>query len=320
MNKVLLLKIHRWISITFALPLAAIIVTGLILSFEPIVQMQGVVPHSVDTAKVIGLMQQFDPAGAARGISINASAQRLRLQGGNLPEIDLATGKATTSSDALAGLFLWARRSHERLIGLSWLVTASTVAMVVTMIVGILMGLPRLRNTLSGWHKGAAWFTLPLILLSPLTGLLMAFGVTLQSGGAPTPSARPPAAASASSSTAARPAGNSTTTGKPFTLIDAVRQVSQTHDLATVTSIATRGGRMMARIFDGGELRAYSVSAKGVTALPRNWPRLLHEGNGAAIVTGALNVAISIVLFGLLATGLLIWGRRQMRRRPKPVL
>lgn len=315
MNKVLLLKIHRWISITFALPLAAIIVTGLILSFEPIVQVQGVMPHSVDAAKVIGLIQQFDPAGTARGISINASAQRLRLQGGNLPEIDLASGKAATSNDALSGLFLWARRSHERLIGLSWLVTASTVTMVATMVIGILMGLPRLRNTLSGWHKGTAWFTLPLILLSPITGLMMAFGVTLQSASAPTPGARPPAAAS----TAPRPAGTGATTGTPFTLVDAVRQVSQTHDLAAVTSIASRGGRMMARIFDGGELRAYSVSAKGVTALPRNWPRLLHEGNGAAIVTGSLNVAISIVLFGLLATGLLIWGRRQMRRRPRPM-
>src|SRR5262249_35563041 len=36
---------------------------------------------------------------------------------------------------------------------------------------GIPMGWPRLRNTLAGWHKGTAWFLLPLVILSPLTGL-----------------------------------------------------------------------------------------------------------------------------------------------------
>jgi hypothetical protein len=30
----------------------------------------------------------------------------------------------------------------------------------------LVSGLPRLRNTLSGWHKGAAWFAIPLILAS----------------------------------------------------------------------------------------------------------------------------------------------------------
>jgi hypothetical protein len=61
----------------------------------------------------------------------------------------------------MADIFLWARMMHEHLIALSWLVVASTIATVVIMIIGILMGLPRLKNTLSGWHKGAAWFTLP---------------------------------------------------------------------------------------------------------------------------------------------------------------
>jgi uncharacterized iron-regulated membrane protein len=309
-SKATLHKIHRWISITFALPLLAIVATGLILSFEPMVQLHGVVPKSVDAAKVIGLMRQFDPAAKARGVSIDAAAQRLRLQGNNLPEIDLATGQVAQSSGALAGLFLWARRTHERLIGLSWLVTVSTVAMLTTMLIGIFMGLPRLRNTLSGWHKGAAWFTLPLILLSPITGLLMAFNVTFQSSAAPSAGGRTPAATTSAPAVGAR---------QPLSLIEAVSQVAKSHDLAAVTSIATRGGRMMARIFDDSELRAYSVTGTGVTALPRNWPRLLHEGNWSAMLSGSLNVLVSVVLFGLLTTGLLIWGRRQLRRRqPRP--
>jgi uncharacterized iron-regulated membrane protein len=74
---------------------------------------------------------------------------------------------------------------------------------------------------------------------------------------------------------------------------------------------------MMARIYEGGELRAYSFTADGVTPLPRNWPRLLHEGNWSALISGALNVIVSVVLFGLLVTGVWLWARRKLRRRPQ---
>ncbi|MFX8715870.1 hypothetical protein ABTM38_19570, partial [Acinetobacter baumannii] len=90
----------------------------------------------------------------------------------------------------LSDIFPWARVTHERLLGQAWLVTSSTVAMVALMVLGILMGWPRLRNTLSGWHKGTAWFALPLILLSPLTGLCMAFGLTFQGTASPSTGGR----------------------------------------------------------------------------------------------------------------------------------
>jgi len=70
----------------------------------------------------------------------------------------------------------------------------------------------------------------------------------------------------------------------------------------------------MARIFEGGEWRAYALTADGLTALPRNWPRALHEGNWSAIAGSVLNLAISVVLLGLLSTGVVLWARRQLRR------
>lgn len=296
MNKALLLKLHRWTSLVFALPLLAIIVTGLILSFEPIVQGHSLAPQQIDANRVSDLIQRYDPNGRARGVSINAAAQRLQLQGVAAPAIDLVTGEAAAISDTVGDLFLWARRTHEHLFGQAWLVISSTIAMVVIMSIGILMGLPRLRNSLAGWHKGAAWFTIPLLLLSPLTGLCMVFGLTLQG-------AAPPAIAA-----------------KPLPLREAVRVVAQSHDLSDVVSIGNRGGRMMARIYDAGELRAYGFTADGVAPLPRNWPRLIHEGNWSALLSGSINVLISIVLFGLLTTGALLWGRRKLRPRARPPL
>ena len=289
MTKSLLLKLHRWASLVFALPLLAIILTGLILSFEPMVQHSGA-PHSVDAARVVDLIKRYDPDGKARSVFINAAAQRLRFQGPGALQIDLASGERVEPGFDLTDIIVWARFNHERLLGQQWLVIASTIAMLVVMLIGIGMGYPRLRNNLAGWHKGVAWFTLPLIVLCPLTGLCMAYGLTF-AGDTPTPK------------------------GHPLSLPDAVRVIAQSRDLASVIVITSRGGRMMTRLYDGGELRFYAVGADGLAPLPRNWPRLIHEGNGAVPVTSLLNLAVSLVLFTLLVTGLTHWGRRWARLR-----
>lgn len=291
MSKPALLRLHRWITLVFALPLFAIITTGLILSIEPLVQTSGIGGPAIEAGRVVELVKRYDPDGKARGLSINAGSRRMTLQGISTPAIDLATGEAASAGSTLSNLFLWARFTHERLMGQAWLVTASTLAMVIILLLGIVMGMPRLRNSLSGWHKGTAWFTLPLILLSPLTGLCMALGLTFQTAPAPA-------------------AGSG-----PLALPDAVRIVAASHELSHVISIGTRGGRMMARLFDGGELRAYAVTSSEITPLPRNWPRLIHEGNWSALIASPLNVVTSIALLTLLSTGLLIWARRTLRKR-----
>jgi uncharacterized iron-regulated membrane protein len=285
----LLRKLHRWASLVFALPLFAIILTGFILAFEPMVQ-HGATPHSVDATRVVDLIKRYDPDGKARGIFINAAAQRLRFQGPGALQIDLSSGERVEPGFDLADVIIWARFNHERLLGQHWLVIASTIAMLVVMVIGIAMGFPRLRNNLAGWHKGAAWFTLPAILLCPLTALGMALGLTF-SGAASAPQ------------------------GAPLSLPDAVRAVAKSRDLASVISIVRRDGRVTARIFDGGELRFYGVEAGGLTPLPRNWPRLIHEGNGAVTFTSPLNVLVALVLLTLLSTGVVSWLRRQSRSR-----
>jgi uncharacterized iron-regulated membrane protein len=288
MAKPILLKLHRWTTLVFALPLLALVLTGVILSFEPMAQYAGIRPQSPDAARVVDLIRRYDPEGKARGLAINSGAQSMTLRGAATLSIDLASGKPASPS-AAAQLFLWARETHEKLLGQSWLVAVSTIAMVVIMSIGVLMGLPRLRNTLSGWHRGTAWFALPLVLASPLTGLCMAFGLTFQGG-----------AASAG--------------GRPVPLVDGVQIVAKSHDLANVVSIRQRGSWTMARIFDGGELRAYAVAPDGTKALPRNWPRLIHEGNWSATIGSTLNVVTSAALLTLLTTGLWIWARRRLRR------
>jgi hypothetical protein len=187
---------------------------------------------------------------------------------------------------------------HERLlINAGWLVIASSVVMLILAVLGILMGLPRFANTLSGWHKTMAWCVLPLIVLSPLTGLLLASNITFMS--------TPPAAASAR--------------GVPLRLADAVRIIGEVHDLSTLVWIRPQAGRLLARLVEGGEYRVYAVTPDGMTAMPRNWPRLWHEGNFAGPWSALLNLITSVAMIGLLITGPLIWLRRRLRLRPRRI-
>jgi uncharacterized iron-regulated membrane protein len=291
MSRQILLRLHRWITFVFALPLAVLLITGLILSFEPMVA--GSAPGTVTAQKLDELLVRHDPAGKARGVALRPYDGSLMLSGVRDQPIviDLSTGAERTGIGALARLFLTSRQLHEHLVwDLGWLVTASTIAMLVLAVLGVLMGWPRLSNSLSGWHMGIAWTTLPLVILSPLTGLALAFGITLSAG--------PPPAA-----------------GPAVPLREAVRMVAAQHDPSGILWVRQRGRAQLARIDVGGEHTVFAVGRDGLVPTSRNWPRLIHEGNWAGIWSALVNVVTSVALIALMGTGLWLWARRQIRRR-----
>jgi uncharacterized iron-regulated membrane protein len=290
-----LLRFHRWITLTLSVPLAVLILTGLVLSFEPMVQQNSRATLAAETLDAI--LAKHDPAGAARSLVVRSYAGIVSIGGarrGDATHVDLATNERVASPGALADIFTISRRLHETfLLDLGWLVTASTIALLILIAIGIAMGWPRLRNTVSGWHKGIGWYLLPFLILSPLTGLFLAFGLSF--AGAPPPSSD----------------------ARPVPLREAVKLVAKDHDLGQVTWIRSIGPRLLVRLNDGGEMRVFSVTRQGLTATSRNWPRLLHEGNWLGIVSALINVVISIAFVGLLSTGLIIWARRRFRRRQR---
>jgi uncharacterized iron-regulated membrane protein len=298
--KIWALKIHRWVALTFALPLVFVLCTGLILSFEPWLVTRAITPGALSVSKIEAVLSQHDPDGKAKALVYRSYDGTLTINGlrGSGIVVDVASGRELAGPSSLANLLTIARRMHERLlIDAGWLVIASSVVMVVLAVLGILMGLPRFANTLSGWHKAMAWCVLPLIVLSPLTGLLLASNITFIS--------TPPAAAA--------------TRGAPLRLADAVRIIGEQHDLPALVWIRPQGGRMLARLVEGGEYRVYAVTPDGITAMPRNWPRLWHEGNFAGAWSALLNLIASVAMMGLLVTGPLIWLRRRLRTRARRV-
>jgi uncharacterized iron-regulated membrane protein len=297
--KALLLKLHRWIALVFALPLGLVLVTGLVLSFEPWLVIQAIEPNSLTPAGIEKLLVQHDPGGQARSIAYRSYDKTLTIgagRGGG-KVIDVATGELRSGPSALASTLVTIRRAHETLLyDLGWLVIASTVAMLVLACIGALMGWPRFSNSLAGWHKAVGWGLLPLIVLSPLTGLFLAYGFTFTS---------PPAVSQAA--------------GPPISLSEAVRIVGKNHDLSSLIWMRPLGGRLAARLVEDGEFRVYAVRRDGAVATQRNWPRLWHEGNFAGVWSALMNVALSFAMIGLLVTGVWMWLRRQFRRHARRV-
>lgn len=290
-----MLKLHRWVALAFALPLIVLLVTGLVLSFEPWLVARAIAPGAVTPARIEALLNQHDPKGQARALAYRSYDGTFTLGGrGASTVVDGSTGEVLPGPSALANVLVTARRLHEALLmDAGWLVVSATAAMLALVLLGVLMGWPRFANTLAGWHKALAWGLLPLTVASPLTGLFIAYGVTF--------AGPPPAAASAQ--------------GAPLALAEAVRIVGERHDLSALVWMRPLGGRLVARLVDGGEYRLYAVSREGTTPLPRNWPRLWHEGNFAGSWSAGMNVVTSIAMIGLLLTGLWMWLRRQLRLR-----
>jgi len=297
-----LLKLHRWVALIFALPLAAVLGTGLILSFEPWLVIRAIEPNTLTSAKIEAMLGQHDPTGQAQAIAYRSYDHTMTIGGGRRggKVIDLATGEVQAGPSRLANALATVRRAHETLLyDLGWLVIASSAAMLVLALLGGLMGWPRISNSLAGWHKAMAWALLPLIVLSPLTGLMLAYGITFAG---PSP---------ATAALGSRPT--------PPALTEAVRIVGKDHDLSTLVWLRPLGGRLVARLVEDGEFRVYVVTRDGAVAMQRNWPRLWHEGNFAGMWSALMNLVTSLAMIGLLVTGSWIWLRRQLKRRTRRI-
>lgn len=287
----LLLRLHRWLAFAFALPLIVVVGTGLVLSFEPIVAAWPASGGRLTAEALEPALRRADPEGRANALFIQGRAGTFNLGRGGAP-LSIATGEKIADAPEGPGLMRLSRGLHQTLLldetG-EWIVIGSTAALVVMLVIGLFLGLPRrIRNTMMGWHKAMGWGLAPLLILSPATGLALAFGWF-----APPRAERVP---------------------PPPTLIEAVRVVAAQHDLNNLVWIRRRGANLIARVRDGGEWRGFAVARDGLVPQPRHWPRLLHEGNWGGVISGGLNVLVSLGLLGLLGTGGVIWWRRRRMR------
>ncbi|MFT4173039.1 MAG: PepSY-associated TM helix domain-containing protein [Rhodocyclaceae bacterium] len=289
----LLLKLHRWIAIALSPVLLLLTLSGAILAFKPVADDAHRV--AVDVPALVSALEQADPQGRAGTLSIAPDGKTFTLasrRDGPTGVFDMATG--ARRGEAGFDVFEAMRRLHVNLmVGADWLVTLGTVAMVALIVSGLLFNWRSLRNTLSGWHVGMGWLSLPLMALTPVTGLLMAFHL----GMSPLP----------------RYAG----TAHPLPLAQVLHIAGEQTDLGKLMRVRNfrRGGVMLSVQRAGVSPATYIVAGTGqfVRMDEAGWVRMLHIGNWAGAYSGVLTFLSTLPLFGLLFTGLLAWWRRRGR-------
>lgn len=291
------LKIHGWLAFLCSIPLIILCVTGLILGIEPIVQHSSIEPGTVTVEEVTGYLRKYDPEGKATALVHRSYENSLTIGGvgseGEI-EIDLVTRQESVSDGGWywSEIFSYNRRLHEHVSILNVdLTIAATIAMCVIIALGILLGLPRIRNTVAGWHKAISWYLLPALIISPLTGLFIAWGVSMNMAPAVDP-------------------GRS----KPLPMIEAVQVVGKDADLSRMIWLRQRGGRQLVRLWDGQEARVFAVTKEGLKPVPRNISRMIHEGNFLGIWSGLLKIITAAALLALIGTGLYMFISKQLRK------
>lgn len=290
-----ILKLHRWVALGFSLPLLAVIVSGLVLSFEP--ALKAAAPATAVTeARLMAVLDAAGPQASRGALFLRAYEGTATVGGrGGGATFDLATAQPAEPGP-LPRIFRTARQLHETLLmDLGWLVMASTIALILLLALGLSLGWERPSNTLRGWHRASGWFALPLLIASPVTGLMLALGLGFSPGA-------PPAIQ-----------------GPAPTTRDVVRMVAERHDLSGLDWIRPIGGRPLVRVLDEtGTTQMYRATADGLVPQPRPWARILHEGTWLGITGSLVNLVISVLFLALLSTGLVIWARRTLRRALRP--
>lgn len=287
------IKVHRWLALVLSPVLLVVILSGMVLAFKPIVAGNGAA--SVNVPTLIASLNKVDPQGKAGMLSISGDAKSFELSSrgvGPRGTFDMATGAAL--QERHFDVFGVALRLHKNLmLGAGWLVELATYAMLVLIVTGLLLGWPRLRNNLAGWHKGFGWLGLPLVVLTPVTAVMM----VLHLGMPRLPQYEP--------------------AERPLPIARTLEIASSQADLSglSMARVFRRGGVMISTSTPGSTAQ-YIVSGHGqlvANTTGPGWVRMLHEGTWAGAFSGWVNVVSAVLLAGLLVTGVWAWLRRRQQ-------
>ena len=285
-----LTKVHRWLSLLVAPVLLLILLSGAVLALKPIVQPEAV---AVAPQAVVSTLRAIDPQGSANRLTVAVDGRSLEVRApaaGVSGRFDLDS-HAPLSAAPSFDPFAFALDLHKNLlVGAGFVVEVATYALVAILLIGLLLGWPRLRNTLLGWHGGLGWLALPLLALPPVTGLLM----VLHIGGPALPPPNP-----------AVPAPS---------LARAIEIAATQGELSAVNKVRVLRGQVV--LLQGqstqGPVQYLIRGDNPPELLPagRNWVKELHEGTWGGAGSGALALLAALGLLTLSGTGLYSWLRR----------
>ena len=290
----LLRRLHRWVALALTPVFAIVILSGGVLALKPLFAPAAVQTNSAEGPAIAAALARIDPQGLATSVAVSPDGGSLVLQSrgstGPSGSFDPASGIANAEQPGPDFFAIVLDLHKNLLLGLGIVVEIAAYAMSALIVVGLFLGLPRLRNTLLGWHQGVAWLALPLVVLAPLTGTLMALHIG-------TPSLPP------------------IQQGPPIALASAIGSVAGQPDSGALVSARRfrAGSALVTTQGQQGALR-YLVEPNGRIHALSEGPGLvreLHEGTWGGALSAGVSFAGALALAGLTATGALSWWRRR---------
>jgi Sulfite reductase, alpha subunit (flavoprotein) len=305
--KSLALSVHRWLGLILTPLFLLIIITGGLLALKPVVDDPMIKGQSagIEASVLTSALGKADPSAMAGQISLSNDGTVMSLtssgEAGPRGAFSTQTGEAVAAAPAAADsygpIYNTAKSLHKNLlIGAGVVVLIASFIMLAIIVVGPVLSWLNFRNSIMGWHLAAGWITLPLLILSPLTGILLYFHIDT---GAPL---------------------NISPSFPPVTLTRGVEVTGQIPEVETILSARRfkSGSVMIEARTETGNMTYVVDGTQTATAI--SGPGLfksIHEGTWGGAWSGLLNLATSIILAGLTITGFWSWLRRfrQSRKR-----
>ncbi|KAA3651016.1 MAG: nitric oxide synthase [Proteobacteria bacterium] len=290
-------RLHRWIALTLTPVFVLLILSGAVLALKPVFSAAPAPSAALSAGVLAEALARIDPRGQASRLVVSPDEGTVTLASrqadGPSGRFDIATG-APTAEQPGPDVFALVLDLHKNLLlGLGIVVEIGAYAMTALILIGLLLGLPRLRSTLAGWHLGIGWLALPLVLLAPLTGALMALHI----GGAELPPVQP---------------------GPPIALAAALAHVAEHDDGASVLAARRfRGGSALVTTAGPAGPTVRMVQSGGRIDTLAGGPGLvheLHEGTWGGVWSAAISFAGTLALAALTATGAWGWWRRRRQQ------
>lgn len=291
-------KLARWHRLTalFLSPvILALLVSGGILAFRPILAGPAPVTPTLDMARLLALLARVDSAGTARIVAISDDG-RLAIvgKGREMPTAyDLATGAVSPMPpEAQPTFYDRVERVHRDLWwGLGGLVTLATFALLFQVAVGPFLAPLRAPRTLLTWHTALGWGLWPLTLVLPITAALIVLPIGRPFGMRRMPTESPPPIARSLEQAAAL---------TDLSHLGAAQRLPE-GSLFIVTEGPEGEARQM--FHDGKVYRFGGGLVRTAHAI--------HTGEWGGIWGGVLDLAGATVLLTMLVTGLWSWWRRR---------
>lgn len=302
MAKHVLVLVHRWLTLVLLPFILFLIVTGGLLALRPVVVdltsgPPAEAPMAVEDAA--SLVRLLDPDQRARSLYLEEPATAVleftRQGQRETIAFDIETALPLETRLQGAEFFHHVADLHKHFVsGWEVVLEIATWGLLVIVLVGPVLAWPRLKNTVLGWHMALGWGFFPVMMVLSITAVLLLLNI----GGPTLPEV-------------------DRTPGRfplPIALEQAARDVGLTH-VERVRTMKSAG--VVVHGFVENRPVVLIATRQGTTEVSAH-PGLLdelHTGTWAGGWSGALYALTSLVMVGLVGTGLWSWGRRRLSNR-----